>query len=371
MNNRIALFFPSLGVGGVQRFMLTLGAGLQARGVAVDFVLVNAAGPFLSQVPPGIRVVDLKASGALAALPGLIRYFRNEPPEVMISAQTHINVIAVLARRLASTKTRLVVSERSHLSSAAKNSAKWGDRLRPVLTRLFYPGADAVVAVSKTVADDLASRAHLDRGSIHVVYNPYNLNVISAKASEPVDHPWLPPGEIPVFLAVGRLDKPKDYPTLLRAFRIVRSKMNARLVILGEGHLRPELLRLSRESGISIDVSLPGYVDNPYAYMAKASVYVLSSAWEGFPNVLVEALACQAQVVATDCPSGPAEILDGGRYGRLVPVGNDRALVAAMIDALHKPISVDQLLARASEFTVEKTVSGYLQAAGISLPVNK
>jgi glycosyltransferase involved in cell wall biosynthesis len=366
LKQRIALFFPSLGAGGVQRFMLTLGAGLLARGFGVDFVLVNAAGPFLSQVPPDIRLVDLKSAGAAAALPALMRYLKADRPAAMIAAQTHVNVIAVLARRLAGAPTRLVVSERSHLSSAAANSSLWGDRLSPLLTRLFYRGADAVVAVSHNTADDLARRSRLARRQIKVVYNPCDVAAIAARASEPVEHAWFYAGEAPVFLAVGRLEKPKDYPTLLHAFAMLRAKMKARLVILGEGSLRPGLARLAHELGITSDVSLPGYSANPYAYMARAAVYVLSSAWEGFPNVLVEALACQAQVVATDCPGGPFEILDGGRYGRLAPVGNAHALAAAMSEALAAPFPPEQLLARAGQFTIEKTAAGYLEAAGLA-----
>jgi glycosyltransferase involved in cell wall biosynthesis len=364
VNSRIALFFPSLQAGGVQRFMLTLGAGLITCGFDVDFVLVGASGPFLTQIPEGARVIDLKAKRALAALPALIRYLKQEKPGTVITAQTHINVIAMIARRFVDPKIRLVISEHSHLTSASKNSKKTGDRLRPVLARLFYPAADAVVAVSKNAADDLAFRTGLTRSSIKVVHNPFNIETISQKASKPVDHPWFNPGEVPIFLAAGRLAHAKDYPTLLRAFAMVRTQINARLVIFGEGDLRPELLRLSNELGIRTDFSLPGYTENPYAYMAKASVFVLSSAWEGFGNVLVEALACQTQVVATDCPSGPAEILDGGKYGRLVPVGNHRALAAAMLDALQHPLPVETLYKRASEFTVEKTIKGYLNAAG-------
>jgi glycosyltransferase involved in cell wall biosynthesis len=367
MMERIALFFPSLRAGGVQRFMLSLGAGLQSYGYEVDFVLVNAVGPFLSMIPAGIRVIDLKSKGVLAALPGYIRYLKTQSPAVVISAQTHVNVIAVIANQWVKSKPRLVVSERNHLSSASKNALKWGDRFRPILTHLFYSKADAVVAVSKNVADDLANRSGLPRQSIQVVYNPYDIESIAQKASLPVDHPWFDSPDVPVFLAVGRLDPQKDYPTLLRAFSILRTKMNAHLVVLGEGRLLPELLRLTKELGIMNNVSFPGYADNPYAYMAKASVCVLSSAWEGFPNVLVEALACCTQAVSTDCPSGPFEILDGGRYGQLVPVGDYRALASAMIDAVQKPIPSDQLLARAREFTIQNTVTGYLKAAGIEM----
>jgi glycosyltransferase involved in cell wall biosynthesis len=367
VNNRIALFFPSLQGGGVQRFMLTLGAGLQSSGFDVDFVLVDASGPFLTQIPDNVRVVDLKAKGALAALPALIRYLKQEKPVTMIAAQTHMNVIAVIARRFVDPKIRLVISERNHLSSASKHSTKWGDHLRPILARLFYSGADSIIAISKNVADDLARRSGLSRQSIQVVYNAFDLTIIAERAKAPVDHPWFASNICPVFLAVGRLDTQKDYPTLLRAFAAVRSKMDARLVILGEGRLRPELLQLAQELGISNDVSLPGFADNPYAYMAKASAYVLSSAWEGFANVVVEALACQTQVVSTDCPSGPSEILENGRFGRLVPVGDYQALASAMMEALQHPIPKELLISRAGEFTVEKTMQAYLQAAGIQL----
>jgi glycosyltransferase involved in cell wall biosynthesis len=365
MNNRIALFFPSLRIAGVQRFMLTIGDGLLDSGYDVDFVLVKAQGPFLSQVPDGIRVVDLNAKGSVASVPALVRYLKTEKPDAMISAQTHVNVIAIIARRLANSKVRLVVSERSHLSSSTKLSTKRTDHIMPLLARIFYRSADAVVTVSKGCAADLSMRTGLDYNAIHVVYNPYQIERIAEKSRESVDHPWFFPGQPPVFLAVGRLEQPKDYPTLVRSFAIVRSKMNSRLVILGDGYLRSELLRLSNELGIYNDVSLPGFVDNPYAYMSKAAVYVLSSAWEGFPNVLVEALACGAQAVSTDCPSGPSEILEGGHYGQLVPVGNHQALAAAMIHTYRNPLPSDLLKSRASEYTVEKTVHGYLYAAGI------
>jgi glycosyltransferase involved in cell wall biosynthesis len=364
-SKRIALFFPSLKAGGVQRFMLTLGAGLQADGYDVDFVLVEAKGPFLDQTPTGIRIIDLKSKRAVTALPALVRYLKSETPEVMISAQTHINVIAIIACRLVNAKTRLVISERNHITSSSRNSTKVSDRFRPIFARLFYPLADAIVAVSKDVGIDLARRTGLPGQRIQVVNNSYHVDIIEQKAAEPVDHLWLISSGPPVFLAVGRLDKQKDYLTLLHAFADVRSKIDARLIILGEGHLRPALEMLAQQLGISVDVSLPGFVSNPYAYMAKASVYVLSSAWEGFPNVLVEALACQVQVVSTDCHSGPAEILDGGRYGRLVPVGDPSALATAMLEAMRDPLPVNLLRARAADFTVEKSVRGYLHAAGI------
>jgi glycosyltransferase involved in cell wall biosynthesis len=367
VNNRIALFFPSLQAGGVQRFMLTLGAGLQSCGFAVDFVLVNASGPFLTQIPTHVRVVDLKAKGALAALPALMRYLKQEKPHTVIAAQTHINVIAVIARRFVDPNIRLVISERNHLTSASKNSSRLGDHFRPVLARLFYSSADGIIAISKNVADDLARRSGLPRQSIQVVYNPFDLTIIAEKAKASVDHSWIASNVCPVFLAVGRLETQKDYPTLLRAFATVKSKMDARLVILGEGRLRNELLQFAQELGISNDVSFPGFADNPYAYMAKASAYVLSSAWEGFANVLVEALACQTQVISTDCPSGPSEILENGRFGRLVPVGDYQALASAMMEALQDPIPKELLITRASEFTVEKTMQAYLQAAGIQL----
>jgi glycosyltransferase involved in cell wall biosynthesis len=229
----------------------------------------------------------------------------------------------------------------------------------PHLARRFYPWADWVIGNSQGVSDDLSRMIGLPRERIKVLYNPVVTPEVMAKAQAPLDHPWFKAGAPPVVLAVGRLTKQKDFPTLLQAFARVRQNRSCRLMILGEGPDRPALESLVRQQGFASDVALPGFVGNPYAYMSRASLYVLSSQWEGLPTVLIEALYCGPPVVATDCPSGPREILADGKHGALVPVGDVPALTQAMDAALagKTPIPTE---ASWQPYAVDTVVDQYL-----------
>jgi glycosyltransferase involved in cell wall biosynthesis len=327
-SKRVALFVPSLRGGGAERQMLNLAAGLSQRGYATDLVLAQALGPHMSDVPETVRLVDLGASRVLASLPPLVRYLRSEQPAVMLSALRHANLVAVWARKLARSTTRLVVSERNTMPRGAIGVRR---RWTRSLARRFYRSADAVVAVSHRVADDLALAGVRDL-PIRVIFNPVIGPGLQRKAQAEVPHAWLRPAEPPVILAAGRLVEQKDFGTLIQAFAQVRRRRRARLLILGEGPQRPALEALVRRLQLESDVQLPGFTPNPYAYMTRAAVFVLSSRWEGLPGVLIEALYCGSPVVATDCPGGPREILGCGRHGQLVAVG-DVAGMARSIEA--------------------------------------
>ena len=327
---RIAIFMPSLFGAGGQRSMLNLAHGIAECGYAVDLVLAQAEGPFLAEVRRPVRVVDLKASRAVTSLPALVRYLRREQPEAMLSVFGYVNIIALCAWRLAGVRTRLSVNEQNTVSLEAGNASSWRARLTPRLIKRFYPWANYVIGNSQGVADDLSQVTGLPRERIKILYNPVVTPELREKARAPSNHPWLKPDQPPVLLAVGRLQVQKDYPTLIHAFARVRHTRPVRLLILGEGKERPLLEALIRELGLEQDVSLPGFVMNPYAYMARASLFVLSSRWEGLPTVLIEALCCGTPVVSTDCPSGPREILRDGQYGQLVPVGDADALARAI-----------------------------------------
>ena len=328
---RIAIFMPSLFGAGGQRSMINLAHGIAECGYAVDLVLAQAEGPFLAEVRRPVRVVDLKASRALTSLPALVRYLRHEQPEAMLSVFGYVNVIALWAWRLAGVRTRLFVNEQNTVSLEAGNASSWRARLTPRLIKRFYPWANGIVVVSHGVRDDLAQLTNISGERITVIYNPSVVRAeVCEKAQASLDHPWLKPDQPPVLLAVGRLQVQKDYPTLIQAFAQVRLTRPVRLLILGDGKERPMLEALIKELGLEQDVSLPGFVMNPYAYMARASLFVLSSRWEGLPTVLIEALCCGIPVVSTDCPSGPQEILRDGQYGELVPVGDADALAQAI-----------------------------------------
>ena len=359
---KIALFLPSLRGGGAERVMVNLARGFVERGLRVDLVLAKAEGPYLSQVPKEVRVVDLGARRVLYSLPGLVRYLRRERPQAMLSALNHANIVAIWAKLLARVQTNLVVAEHNTLSRSTQNASSVRVKLLPFLIKTFYPYADAVVAVSRGVAEDLVTTTKLPMEKIKVIYNPVITPELFAKAEEPLDHPWFRPGEPPVVLGVGRLTQQKDFPTLIRAFALVRKERPARLMILGEGEERPKLEALVRELRLEEDVVLPGFVDNPYKYMKRAAVFVLSSKWEGLPTALIEALALGIRVVATNCPSGPEEVLEGGKWGRLVPVGDPAGLAQAILDRLNNARSGNtsgQVEYAIQRFSLEKIVQTY------------
>lgn len=357
---KIALFMPTLDGGGAERVMLTLAAEFVRTGLSVDLVVSSARGALQDDVPAGVRVVDFAAPRLIRSVVPLAAYLRRERPESVLSAMVEANCVAVWARALSRTRPRLVLSEHSNLSLATAHEPARRKRWLPWFARWTYPHADAVLAVSEGVADDLAGAIGVPRGRIEVIYNPVVTPAMLAMSREPLDHPWFKPGQPPVVLGVGRLVAPKDFPTLIRAFAILRGRCQARLMILGEGTERQKLAALVEEIGIGEDVALPGFVQNPYKYMRRAAVFVLSSAWEGFGNVVAEALACGAQVVATDCPSGPAEILEGGRWGRLVPVGQPEVLASAIRDGLEQPTSTLDLDAALQRFAAAPVTMQYL-----------
>jgi glycosyltransferase involved in cell wall biosynthesis len=358
--DRLAILQHNLVSGGCERMMVNLATEWSKRGIAVDLVLVSREGAYLPLVPPEVRIIDLKARRTLTALPALVRYLRRERPRAVLSGLVHINTIAVLAKAFAP-GTRFIISERNTPSvdrNDKQPALKLGYRLAPYL----YRRADAIIAVSGGVADDLSASTGLARQRIEVINNPVVTEQTLVLAREDFRHPWFGPGAPPVIVAAGRLAAAKDYPTLLRAFAKLRGRRPCRLMILGEGELLSDLTALARELGIAPDVEFAGFLINPYAVMSRASLLVLSSRWEGSPNVLVEAMACGLPVVSTDCPSGPREILAGGKYGALVPVGDIDALATAMASTLEKPTAAVLLEEASRPYRSANAATRYLNA---------
>ena len=356
----LLLFFPGFGSGGLERVMLNLAGGFKQQGANVTLLVLHAEGPLLAQVPKGIRMIGLGEGNLYYHLPAVMRVFRQCHPDAILSGSPNINILALLARRLSGAQSRLVISEHSSFHSGEdRTGRRWSTRLRNPLRSVFYSQAEGIVAVSTGVAASIEA-VGIPPERIRVVHNPVYTPEILAKAQEPLEHPW-PVSSLPVVLAVGRLAAPKDYPTLLHAFAALRASHPMKLVILGEGPERARLEALSEQLGIASDVMMPGFALNPYAAMARASVLALSSAWEGFANVLVEAMACGTPVVSTNCESGPAEILADGQFGRLVPTGDYRALADAIWETLQHPLPRETLHARAANFGVDTAVQTYTQ----------
>jgi glycosyltransferase involved in cell wall biosynthesis len=356
----VAFFLPSVRGGGAQRVIVNLAQGITERGLPVDVVLATAEGVFLDQLPPTVRVVDLRAGRLLRSIAPLVSYLRRERPRILVSSMSHANLVALWAARLARRATPVMVTVHNTMSQSTPDQGGMAGRLSSRLLRTFYPWATTVVAVSRGAADDLARSSGLPRDRVQVVYNPVITPGMLALARQRPDHPWFDAGQPPVILGVGRLTRQKDFPMLVRAFADVRRSRPARLIILGEGEDRPALEHLIGELGVADDVALPGFRDNAMAYMAGSAVFALSSAWEGLPTVLIEALAAGTRVVSTDCPSGPREILQDGRLGALVPVGDAPALARAVVSALDGPartLPPDAL----TPFTRDAAVDSYLR----------
>lgn len=326
---RLAFFLPGLYEGGAERIVLNLAKGISGRGYPVDLVLARAEGPYMAQIPDTVRLVDLKAPRVLGSVPALTKYLQRECPTALVSGM-FANLVALWAKRLSGVPCRLVITEHSILSSIVKTKKDLRWQIYPKLARWFYPWADKIIAVSSDVADDLTQTAKIPQNMIRVVYNPIVTPDLKDKSQAPLEHPWFREGEPPVVLAIGRLTDQKAFDVLIRAFSLVRKKHSVRLLILGEGENRPVLEALVRQLGLEQDVNLMGFVQNPYPYMAHASLFVLPSRWEGLPTVLVEAMYLGMPIIATDCPGGSREILKDGQFGRLVPVDDSLILAEAI-----------------------------------------
>ena len=358
MNVKIALFVGSLRGGGAERAMLEIGRGLAERGFVVDLVLIQAIGPYLEDVPESVRVVGLNTHGLPATHAALLNYLRRRRPSVLLSTLPTCNVVALLAKDQLRHSLAVIVRQASHFSMDHA-SRRFRGRIGLSLERALWRFADAVLTNSRAVAGDLKRIEPRISRRVRVIRNPVVGPDLPERAAEPVDHPWLNENEVPVVLAAGGLRPVKDHATLLKAFALVARERIARLVIIGDGAERGCLTALARELRIAETVDLPGFQRNPFAWMARARVFVMSSLFEGSPNALVQAMACGTTVVSTDCPGGIREILGDGAWGTLTPVGDHGALAAAISEAMDNPLPPGELIGRANDFSAASSINGY------------
>ena len=365
MPSRIAILSPMLrrlsGFGGITPWLVQLARGFKERGIEVD-VLVNARPSTTLEsdaLPRGTSIINL-GYHKLPAILALRRYLRDRRASVLLAAGYRYNTQAVVASLLAGRVVPVFLSVHENVSAGSAALPRWRRFMRHRSMRVVHRLASGTVAVSRGVADDLLAITGLARDRVRVIYNPIVREDLFAMRALLPDHPWMLDHSSPLVLGVGRLERQKDFATLIRAVGVLRNRMPCRLVILGEGSERASLERLVAESRLQQSVSLPGFRPNPFAYMASADIFVLSSAWEGFGNVLVEAMACGCPVVSTDCPSGPREILQGGRLGPLTPVGDHLAMADAIERVLAHPPPNDERVARACVFSAAESARQYI-----------
>ena len=366
MMTTLAIFLPNLNGGGAERAMLNLARTLSQQGVQVDLVLLAREGAYIDQVPDTIRIIDFGHCKLMLSFPLLWNYLHQEKPMILMTSLDQPSLAVLWTRKLSQwidsgshvSTMPIVVNIQNNMSVESRNSVRLKTRLMPWFAKVFFPWADAVVPVSEGVGDDLIQLG-IPAEQVTVIHNPIVTPEILARSTEPIEHPWFVAGHVPIVVAVGRLTQQKDFPTLLNAFAKARILRPMKLIILGEGELRSELEGLMVQLGIQNDVSLPGFVENPFAYVARSDLFVLSSLFEGLPTVLIEAMAMGTPVVATDCPSGPHEILKGGLYGPLVKMSSPDELAAAMISRLEQPRDSALLMRWASRYSIDESVSAY------------
>lgn len=357
---KLAAFMPSLDGGGAERVTILLLNELAKRGYSIDLLVANSKGVYREMVHPAINIIDFEKNRIATCLLPLKRYLQTNQPASLLSVMNYTNVIAILAKKLAGVKCRLVLTEHNNAEQALRNSPSFKYKIVNWLTQWLYRRADVVVCVSEGVADSIHNVLGIPREQLSVIYNPVIHPGISLNADKEISHPFLPDNGVPLLVAVGRLTAQKNFPNLIQAFKLVRQTIPAKLAILGEGEERDRLTTLTASLGLEQDILMPGFVDNPYAWMRRADVFVLSSSWEGLPTVLIEALACGAKVVSTDCPSGPIEILENGRWGELVKMEDAEALA----EGIKKILSVEQRLLleqRLEVFTIGYATDKYIE----------
>lgn len=357
-NKKIAFFLPDLRMGGAEHMMAVIASAIAKRGYIVDFVLVKAEGPYLSHLDEKVRIIDLNKKSTYLSLFDLINYFRKNKPDFVLSSLDLTNMVALIARSVAKYPKYSIIRLANTQSIVSRSPIK--KIIEKYLIKILYPKADAIVAVSRSVSDDFKSYTNINHPSIEVIFNPIINERIIQRANEPNNHPWFNPKTVPVIIAIGRLSEQKNFSLLLQSFAKVLESTKARLIIFGEGPLRSDLENLVKELNLQDAVLLPGVVANPYNYLNNADLFVSSSNYEGLPNALVEALACECPVVSTDCQSGPREILDNGKYGILVEPSDVNGLARAILQSLNsekKSIPSTWL----EQFTEDIIVNKYLK----------
>lgn len=394
---RLAFYLPDLAGGGAERLTLILCEALAARGHEIELVLDRCVGENTARIPSALRVHELlapnarvsrlirtarrprrllrTATRALASskpyfaaprITSLADYLESRRPDLLLSALGYAPFVAYWARQIADTDTRLIHAEHNTPSRAFLADHIPLRRLVRLeqtkgLAREIYPRLEAIVGVSDGVSEDTAEFAQIQRAHVHTIYNPIPLADIRRAAGNPATHPWLSAPSGPLVVTAGRLVPQKNFPLLLTAFaRLLQLHADVRLIILGDGPMREPLNRQAEQLGLAERIDMPGWLDNPYAFMAAADVFVQSSDREGLSTVLIEALACGCPIVATDCKSGPREILADGEYGTIVPMHDAPALAQAMSEAIVRGRMTSQrLIERALSFSVERSAEAY------------
>ena len=362
---------PNFAGGGAERVIINIVNGFAEKGIFLDVIVMKATGPYRNYLSKEVKVVDLSQSSFIAkqklwllktltlGLP-LAKHLRKQNICILLTSLHLSDIISLIVKKYFFKKIKVIVRIANTLSMQLSKNANLETRITANILKFLLPTADSVVAVSQGVAEDVKLHVPSISHLVHTVYNPVDSPHISRLASESLSHPWIEKQDYRIILTANRFNPQKDIKTLIQAFaKVVKSEISSRLIILGDGPEKPRLESLARQLNVHDFIDFVGFKNNPFAWMAKAQVFVLSSAYEGLPNVLIEAMACGTPVVSTDCPHGPREILQDGKFGRLVPVGDYKQLSFAILETLKNSIPSDLLIKRASDFSIESSVESH------------
>lgn len=381
--NKIAFLLMSFRAGGGERNILELAKGFADFGYDINMLVVKPVGQYAEHVDPRIKILDMDAGRIIFALPKIISYLKKERPKIILATDEYTHLMSLISSTLAGGRTKVVLRVGNIFSILFKQYKRRRDKLIPFLAKIFFKRAYKVIAVSHGVAEDFQKLFKIDSRKIEVINSPKRLDFIKEESQKSPGHPWLEKKDKPVILAVGRLRFQKDFEGLIRAFAEIKKEIDSRLIILGVGREQKKLEQLVKDLNIEDFVSLPGFSHNPFAYMARCDVFILSSRWEGLPNTILEAMACGAPVIATDCNSGPREILAPGtnfgkrisegleyvEYGVLVPIERPEFLREAikifLSDGQMRGKYVQKSRERSLDFDAKKIFQKYKIALGL------
>ena len=361
----LSFVLPNLRAGGAEQVVITLLNGLASRGYSVELLLSEYSGPLKTELDDSVKVATLPPArtsvfGVAAHLPAIAMYLQQKNPAAMFPHLEHPSVVCLTAHIATDTDTVVIPTQHSTLVGPGGGTPK--DRIVDNLVPHLYPSANRIIAVAQGVANSITERTAVDPSDVSILHNPVDIDRIQRQAQEPLEHDWFVNDELKVILFVGRIAPEKDLQTWLQVFNSVHAENpRTRAVIAGRGPDREELLQFAERLGIADVVAMPGYVDNPYKYMKRASVFLLSSRREGLPTVLIEALACGCPVVATDCRSGPREVLADGQFGQLAPVAEPSQIAKAVSEVLEQSPAPAKLRSRADNFAATSVLDDYEQ----------
>lgn len=356
---KVLLVYLNLDQGGVQRMMVNVANYLSSKGYNVTIILCQRKGHYLNFVNKNVEILSLESDNRIKLIKYLTKYINKYRPEVLFTAVPHLNLIAIIAKLISGNSTRVIISERSNTIEEFRKSPVGAYKLSFTLIPILYRFADSIIAVSKGVASDLAKVALINPEKVTTVYNPAFNKKMLVEANETIEEVWLKDNSVPVVIGVGRLTDQKDFPLLIDAIKIVLIKRKVRLIIIGEGPLYTSLDEQIKKLKLEDYIKLAGFQSTPISWISKAQLFVLSSKWEGFGNIVVEALAAGTTIVSTDCKSGPAEILQNGKFGYLCKVGDKNDLAEKIEYALENPMPTNFLRQRAENFDVDIVMKNY------------